>query len=591
MGWIAPAFPRTSARLAKVITALGVLLVSYAGSHAGWRPLPAQETSGVRVSLQVIVVDTESKAQEALERLKRGAKFADVAMGLSIDPNASSGGYVGEADASSLRPELRVAVESLEPGQVSAIVKVPTGFVIVKLLSRKQEQKAQSNVQGTLAANQSASGQGMGPNRDLHLAGKGAIQYPADVAGQVLADMLFQKFPKPSGWEQDLQEVCAVRKQSLAEGIKSLERMLTDTAKAASTTAYDAIQTHYGLAQLQAYQGDMDAAVKEWQAAYKLAASNVPAGVPQLTEVLGVAYLHKSEMENDVYRNPLDRCTFPARINFCYQETNDSEKAIEYFTKYLELTPERPDAVQVKWLLNLTYMTLGKYPAAVPHKYLIAPSVFASREDFGKFVDVAPSTGLNFNSMAGGVVVDDFENNGLLDIVVSSYDVCQPLRFFHNNGDGTFTDRTAQAGLSAQLGGLNIFQTDYNNDGFMDVHVLRGGWRSPVRSSLLRNNGDGTFTDVTKESGLAIRPTATQAAVWADFDNDGLLDLFVGNEYSPSQLFHNNGDGTFTDIAHSAGVDRVAFSKAVAAGDYDNDGYPDLYVSNYAGENFLYHNN
>ena len=587
MGWIGPAFPRTSARMTKVITALGVLLFSY----AGWKPLPAQESSGVKVSLQVIVVDTESKAQEALERLKRGEKFADVAKELSIDPNAGSGGYVGEADASSLRPELRVAVESLQPGQISGIVKVPTGFVIVKLLDRKQEQKAQSGAQGPVVANQSASGQGMGPNRDLHLAGKGAIQYPADVAGQVLADMLFQKFPKPLGWEQDLQEVCAVRKQSLAEGIKSLERTLADTAKMTTTTPYDAIQTHYGLAQLQAYQGNMDAAVKEWQAAYKLAATNVAAGIPQLTEVLGVAYLHKSEMENDVYRNPLDRCTFPPRTNFCYQQTSDSEKAIEYFTKYLELTPERPDAVQVKWLLNLAYMTLGKYPVAVPHKYLISPSVFASKVDFGNFVDVAAAAGLNFTSMAGGVVVDDFENNGLLDIVVSSYDVCQPLRSFHNNGDGTFADRTAQAGLSGQLGGLNMIQADYNNDGCMDLLVLRGAWEFPVRKSLLRNNCDGTFTDVTRQAGLAEPATRTQAAVWADINNDGLLDLFVGNENGLSQLFLNKGDGTFQDISPASGVNKTAFTKGVSAADYDNDGYVDFYVSNLYGGNCLYHNN
>ena len=592
MGGIARAFPRTSARLTKVITALGVLLFCYA-SYAGWKrlPVPAQESSGVQVSLQVIVLDTESKAEEALERLKRGAKFADVAKELSIDPNASSGGYVGEADASSLRPELRVAVESLEPGQVSAIVKVPTGFVIVKLLSRKQEQKGQSNGAAPVPANLGAAGQGMGPNRDLHLAGKGAIQYPADVAGQVLADMLFQKFPKPAGWEQDLQEVCAVRKQSLAEGIKAMERTLGDTGKMAATTPYDAIQTHYGLAQLQAYQGNMDAATKEWQAAYRLAATNVPAGVPQLTEVLGVAYLHKSEMENDIYRNPLDRCTFPPRTSFCYQQTSDSEKAIEYFTKYLELAPERPDAVQVKWLLNLAYMTLGKYPAGVPHKYLISPSVFASREDFRKFADVAPAAGLNFTSMAGGVVVDDFENNGLLDVVVSSYDVCQPLRFFHSNGDGTFTDRRAQAGLSGQLGGLNMVQADYNNDGCMDLLVLRGAWEFPVRKSLLRNNCDGTFTDVTRQAGLAEPATRTQTAVWVDINNDGLLDLFVGNENGPSQVFLNKGDGTFQDISAASGVNKIAFTKGVAAADYDNDGYVDFYVSNLYGGNFLYHNN
>ncbi len=419
------------------------------------------------VNLEVIVVDTESKALEALERLKKGEKFSTVAAQMSIDPKAGNGGYVGEAEVASLRPELRAAVESLQPEQVSGIVRVPTGFVILKLLSRKQEPKAQSKTLAPASADQGATGQGMGPNRDLHLAGKGAIQYPVDVAGQVLADMLFQKFPKASGWEQDLQEVCTVRKQSLADGIKALEKTLADTAKMAATTPFDAIQTHYGLAQLEAYRGNMDAAIREWQAAYKLAVTDVPAGVPQLTEALGVAYLHKSEMANDVYRHPVDRCTFPPRANFCYQQTGDSEKAIEYFTKYLELVPERPDAVQVKWLLNLAYITLGKYPDGVPKKFLISPSVFASKENFGRFMDAAPAAGLNFISMAGGVVADDFENNGLLDVAVSSYDVCQPLRFFHNNGDGTFTDRAAQAGLSGQLGGLNMVQADYNNDGCM----------------------------------------------------------------------------------------------------------------------------
>src|SRR5439155_24145990 len=131
--------------------------------------------------------------------------------------------------------------------------------------------------------------------------------------------------------------------------------------------------------------------IREWQAAYKLAVTDVPGGVPQLTEALGVAYLHKSEMANDVYRNPVDRCTFPPRANLCYQQTGDSEKAINYFSKYLELVPERPDAVQVKWLLNLAYMTLGKYPDGVPQKYLISPSVFAAKENFGRFMDAAPA--------------------------------------------------------------------------------------------------------------------------------------------------------------------------------------------------------
>ena len=120
---------------------------------------------------------------------------------------------------------------------------------------------------------------------------------------------------------------------------------------------------------------------------------------------------------------------------------------------------------------------------------------------------------------------------------------------------------------------------------------MRGGWQWPMRRSLLRNNCDGTFTDVTREAGLMEPLAASQTAVWTDIDNDGFLDLFVGNEKGPSQLFHNKGDGTFEEIGHAAGVDRSAFTKGVVAEDYDNDGWPDLYVSNLNGDNFLYHNN
>jgi hypothetical protein len=302
---------------------------------------------------------------------------------------------------------------------------------------------------------------------------------------------------------------------------------------------------------------------------------------------MGVAYLHKSEMENGVYRVPGDRCLSPMNRSSAYAKTEDSQEAVNYFLAYLE---QKPDELEVKWLLNLAYMTLGMYPDKVPPKYLIPPSAFASAEDVGRFRDVATEAGLESFATAGGVIVDDFENNGRFDIVTSNFDSCGPLHFFHNNGDGTFTEQAAKAGLADQLGGLNILQADYNNDGCLDILILRGAWEVPQRKSLLRNNCDGTFTDVTVASGLG-EPTSTQAAVWVDINNDGLLDLFVANEGQPAQLFLNKGDGTFQDISHSAGVDRIMFSKGVTAGDYDNDGYPDLYVSNLNGDNFLYHNN
>jgi hypothetical protein len=311
--------------------------------------------------------------------------------------------------------------------------------------------------------------------------------------------------------------------------------------------------------------------------------------LPTLEESLGILYLHKSEMDNEVYRNPGERCLFPMSPSLRYKQTADSEKAVQHFLRFLAV---QPDNLEAQWLLNVAEMTLGNYPDGVPQRYRLSPSLFTSSESIGRFTDVAPAAGLNLFAMSSGVIVDDFENDGLLDLITSSFDPCAPMHYYHNNGDGTFSDRTAAAGLSGELGGLNLVQADYNNDGCVDVLVLRGAWEQlGQRKSLLRNNCDGTFTDVTKESGLAIPATNTQSAVWADINNDGFLDLFVVNETGPSQLFLNKGDGTFQDISHAAGIDRSAFSKGVAAADYDGDGYVDFYVSNLGGGNFLYHNN
>jgi hypothetical protein len=359
-----------------------------------------------------------------------------------------------------------------------------------------------------------------------------------------------------------------------------------------NASPYDWIEARFEKGQLHAYLGEMPKAIEQWETAYQYAQSNFPQMLPILEEALGIGYLHQSEMENDIYRNPGDRCIFPMRPGMRYAHTASSEKAVQHFLNFLERTP---GDIEVGWLLNVAEMTLGNYPDGVPPKYLIPPSLFASTETVGRFTDVAPEAGLNLFALSSGVIVDDFDNDGLLDVMTSSYDACAPMHFFHNNGDGTFSDRTAAAGLANQLGGLNLVETDYNNDGCPDVLVLRGAWEKvPQRKSLLRNNCDGTFTDVTAASGLAKPAGNSQSAAWADINNDGLLDLFVVNERGPSQLFLNKGDGTFQDISHSAGIDRKsAFSKGVAAADYDGDGYVDFYVSNINSNasNFLYHNN
>jgi tetratricopeptide (TPR) repeat protein len=554
----------------------------------------AQVPSTIAPEIGIIVVDSQREAEQILDRLRAGEDFATLAREKSIDPSAGNGGSLGRVDPESLRTELREALRSAGSQKLVGPVKTSSGYAILKVEEPEGAANSVSTAvsqtnQNQVTAATGSGGQGMTPTALLALAGRGKVVYPPDVSGAVEVEVAFRSLRKPPGWDHDLGSICEVRKQTLADAVKYLKQLLdpNDPDSYVSTRPDQVGRVQFSLAQLLAYQGEMDSAINEWFKAYEFAKSNSPAMVPELEEVLGTAYLHKSEMENGVYKNGGDRCLFPPGSSVHYRKTEDSEKAIQYLTRFLET---KPDSLEVKWLLNLAYMTIGKYPGGVPGKYLISPSVFASKEKMARFEDVAAEAGLNSFSMAGGVIVDDFENNGLLDVVTSSYDQCEPLHYFHNNGDGTFTNRAIQAGLADQLGGLNLIQTDYNNDGCLDIFVLRGGWQTAMRSSLLRNNCDGTFTDVTEAAGLAA-PIASQTAVWTDIDNDGFLDLFIGNEQGPSRLYHNKGDGTFEDIAQSAGVDNVAFSKGVVAADYDNDGFMDLYVSNLGGNNFLYHNN
>ena len=172
---------------------------------------------------------------------------------------------------------------------------------------------------------------------------------------------------------------------------------------------FDQMQAHLGLAQLLAYMGDMDRATPHYQEAYELARSGVPAAMLQMEETLGLAYLHKAEMDNGAYRAQGELCLIPARPGHAFPKTGDSEKAIEHFLNYLR---QKPDELEVRWLLNLAYMTLGKYPDGVPPRHLVPPTAFASADEVGRFTDVAPQAGLNVFATAGGVIVDDLRGNG-----------------------------------------------------------------------------------------------------------------------------------------------------------------------------------
>src|SRR4030095_11699949 len=147
--------------------------------------------------------------------------------------------------------------------------------------------------------------------------------------------------------------------------------------------------------------------------------------------------------------------------------------AIEELEEVLKVYP---NDLRARWLLNIAHMTLGEYPNQVPQHLLIPPAAFASDYDIKKFPDVAGHLRLDVDDLAGGAIVEDFDGDGLLDIMASTWGLEGQLRFFHNNGDGSFTERTREAGLWGLCSGLHCMQTDYNNDGSPDVLILRGAW-------------------------------------------------------------------------------------------------------------------
>ena len=254
-----------------------------------------------------------------------------------------------------------------------------------------------------------------------------------------------------------------------------------------------------------------------------------------------------------------------------------------------------------------------------------------------KFTDIARSAGITFvhdnaaspekyliETMGAGCAWIDYDQDGLLDLyLVNSaatplYTPKLPLRgaLYHNNGDGTFTDVTARAGVGAEgLFGMGVAVGDFNNDGYPDLFVLGYG-----RCILYRNNGDGTFTDVTSKAGVENRGRWASSAAWFDYDNDGRLDLVIANylDWSPEKnfycgdrapgmrsychpddylgqpptLYHNNGDGTFTDVSKSSGLEaKPANGLGVVTFDYDNDGWQDIFIANDSMPNSLFHNN
>jgi hypothetical protein len=262
--------------------------------------------------------------------------------------------------------------------------------------------------------------------------------------------------------------------------------------------------------------------------------------------------------------------------------------------------------------------------AAIPSLEKTDPSywnrLFRNNGD-GTFTDVTESAGLKGIGYSMGVAAGDYDNDGFVDLYVAGVNKNQ---LFHNNGDGTFTDVTEKAGVGGfipkQGKALSVAAGwfDYNNDGYLDLFVVNylnydiktakscpsngvPSYCSPnefqgTANILYRNNGDGTFTDVSEPSHISQYIGKGMGLAFADYDDDGFTDIFITNDTFQNYLLHNNGDGTFTDVAMLAGVQYNENGKTVAGmgvdfRDIDNDGKPDIFHTAMFGDSFqLYHN-
>jgi hypothetical protein len=327
---------------------------------------------------------------------------------------------------------------------------------------------------------------------------------------------------------------------------------------------------------------------------------------PFLQGLLALSYFRLGEIENCQNNHNEFSCILPFQPEARHIMPLGAQKAIEIYGDLLSLNPANHIA---RWMLNVAYMAIGKHPEGVPNSWLIDFDQFKSEETFPVFKDVAASAGVDYDGLYGGVIAEDFNGDGLIDLFVTSGLLRDNVALLLRNPYGGFYDATEHFQLAGITGGVHAIQADYNNDGHMDIFILRGGWQlegGKHPNSLLRNNGDGSFSDVTFNAGL-LDYSPSHSAVWADFDGDGFLDLFVGHETGsydlvdfpeehfevpqhPSKLFRNNGDETFTDVSEKAGIRLSKWVKGVVFIDYNNDNKSDLYVSCYNGTNHLFRN-
>jgi ASPIC and UnbV/FG-GAP-like repeat len=447
-----------------------------------------------------------------------------------------------------------------------------------------------SSAQSRDAAKQDAP-HGKGKRKQVTVETDMADVIPADLAPgdgskrmvARLAELAARCNPEKDGYENDKRVVLFT--QRLDEALKTGKAVIGSRLSLATELLLSGAPDK-GLEQLDLAQKELDE---------KHTVIN-PEFRQQFLQLESLCWLRVGEQGNCVMHHGKESCLAPITEGGRHMDPTGSREAMKALAEKLE---GNPDDYAARWLYNIAAQTVGDWPDKVPEKWLVPPAAFASEQDVGHFPNVAQDCGIEERGHAGGVCEEDFDGDGLLDLIVSDWCLDGVLNYYHNDGDGGFTERGKDAGFEGINGGLNLLHADYDNDGDADVLVLRGAWRAEygIRypPSLLQNDGKGHFRDVTEESG-ALCFLTTQTACWGDYDNDGSLDLFFGNESVgphkfPCRLYHNDGTGHFEEVGKQAGVDFIGYVKGSGWGDYDDDGFIDLFLSRMDGAKVLYHNN
>lgn len=387
----------------------------------------------------------------------------------------------------------------------------------------------------------------------------------------------------------------------------------------------DSIPGHWGLARALDAQGKFEISFREWHSLARLPAANsedrlTRAGVIVDAQpwALAVAEADLRQLIKDGIDDPqvrfllgkvlLNSGRFPEAVeSFQAIDTDDPQwldaRYLQGIALYrlgrfsesiqnIRVAAGYRDDLETRWNLYLAAQGAGGYPSDMHDRFKLSFPRLPESDLKVSFDEIAARAGVDKLDAGRGSGWADFDGDGDLDLV--SAGTYQPLALYRNNGNGTFTDVARKAGITGPDGGWATIWFDFDNDGDPDLYVTREGWYAPAPNSLYRNNGDGTFTDIAKAAGVDDPQGTGFSATVADFNLDGLLDIYVANGAprvgTSNVLFINQGNEKFREQAIQAGVSDRRRSIGTCAGDYNNDGYPDLYSVN-VEVNILYKNN